>query len=84
MRANNLSVEKIVSALFTLTPDLRSDFPARAAREMGWTNVPLLCAQEIDVPGAQGRCIRVLLHVLTPLERGQVKHMYLREAVGLR
>ena len=82
--ANALEAEQIVSAIFTMTADLRSEFPALAAREMGWHEVPLLCTVEIDVPGSQQRCIRVLLHVNSPRTRAQVKHVYLREAVTLR
>ena len=84
MTANALQTGEIVSAIFTMTPDLRSEFPAHAAREIGWTDVPLLCAVEIDVTGSQKRCIRVLLHVESSRERGDVKHVYLREAVNLR
>ena len=81
---NALTTEQVVSALFTVTPDLRSDFPARAAREAGWGDVPLLCTTEIDVPDALPRCIRVLLHVETTAERSALRHVYLRGAAGLR
>ena len=60
---NALEVARIVSAIFTVTPDLRADFPARAAREQGWHDVPMICAQEIAVPGAMARVCRVMLHV---------------------
>jgi chorismate mutase len=82
--ANALETNQVVSAIFTLTQDLRSDFPARAARELGWNDVPLLCTVEIDVPGSQQRCIRVLLHVASERRREDVKHVYLRDAVTLR
>lgn len=77
---NQLQMDEIVSVFFTLTPDLNACFPARAAREMGW-DVPMLDMQEIDVPGALERCIRVLVHV----ESNQpVRHAYLRGATILR
>ncbi len=81
---NSLNIDDIASAFFTVTPDLRSTFPARAARELGWKYVPLLCAQEIDVPGSLPRIIRVLLHVNTEVESRKIKHVYLREAAQLR
>jgi chorismate mutase len=74
----------IVSAIFTTTPDLISEFPAYAARMYGWTDVPLLCAQELPVDGALGRCIRVLLHVETTRLRHEMRHLYLRDAILLR
>jgi chorismate mutase len=84
VQQNGVDVDDIVSVLFTMTPDLRGDFPAYAAREMGWLDVPLLCMAEIDVPGALGRCIRVLIHVMSDRQRGEIRHAYLREAVTLR
>ncbi|HED23694.1 MAG TPA: chorismate mutase [Firmicutes bacterium] len=84
VRINRLSTVDIAAAFFSVTADLNSAFPARAAREMGWIRVPLFCQQEIDVPGALGLCIRVLLLVNTTLKQEQVKHVYLREAVSLR
>jgi chorismate mutase len=84
VQQNGVDVDDIVSVLFTMTPDLRGDFPAYAAREMGWLDVPLLCMAEIDVPGALGRCIRVLIHVMSKRQRGEIRHAYLREAVTLR
>ena len=81
---NLLVLEDIVSAIFTVTPDLNADFPASSAREIGWDRVPLLCATEIPVPGAMERCIRVLIHVNTALGQEEIKHIYLREAVRLR
>ena len=82
--ANVLDVEYIASALFTVTPDLRAEFPAAAARRMGWTMVPLLNFTEIAVPGRLQRCIRVLLHVNTTRAQAEMVHVYLREAVSLR
>ncbi|MGE5551108.1 MAG: chorismate mutase [Bacteroidota bacterium] len=83
VRANNLAVDRIVSAIFTATPDLRAEFPAAAARQIGWQAVPLLDAVEIDKPGALPRCIRVLLHIEMASDAEPV-HVYLRDAVTLR
>lgn len=80
--ANALAPEQIVSAFFTVTPDIQIAFPAQAARAIGWRDVPLMCAVEIDVPGALERCIRVLLHVERPA--GAIRHVYLRGARELR
>jgi len=81
---NGLETDQIVSAWFTTTPDLRSVFPAAPARAMGWTEIPMMCASEIDVAGAQPRCIRVMLHVERPVGAAPVRHVYLREAIALR
>lgn len=81
---NALSPDRVISAIFTATHDLASEFPARAARELGWVDVPLLCAREIPVPGSLPRCIRVLLHVETDRAREHVEHVYLRDAAALR
>ena len=81
---NALTPDDIISAIFTVTDDLRSEFPARAARDLGWADVPLLCALEIPVPGALPRCIRVLLHAESPHARDAVRHVYLRDARVLR
>lgn len=82
-RANTLDTADVVSALFTVTPDLVAIFPAEAARLGGWQDVPLLCATEIGVPGALPRCIRVLLHV-TRWWSAPPRHVYLRDAARLR
>jgi chorismate mutase len=82
--ANNLRPEDVASALFTVTPDLHAEFPAAAARRMGWTMVPLLNFTEIGVPGRLQRCIRVLVHVNTSHTQNDMVHVYLREAVSLR
>ncbi len=82
--SNQIETKDIVSVLFSATPDLNSAFPARAARELGWTEVPLFCHVEIDVPGSLQRCIRVLVLVNTTLEQDQVEHIYLKETVKLR
>ncbi len=80
---NGVTSESVVSAFFTVTPDLVSEFPARAARDLGWNDVAMLCSTEIPVPGAIGRVIRVLLHVEMPLN-SSLKHVYLNGAEELR
>ncbi len=72
------------SVLFTATPDLNAAFPAEAARQLGWNETPLICAQEIPVPGALPRCIRVLIHWNCDLPQSAVRHVYLGEAARLR
>ena len=81
---NAMHPHEIVSAIFTLTPDLVSDFPALAARQLGWTDAALLCTMEIPVPKALARTIRVLIHVEFDEPRTTVTHVYLGEAVALR
>jgi chorismate mutase len=81
---NNLSAGQLISVVFTATPDLRSEFPAYAARMIGITDVPFLCASEIDVPGAMPRVVRLLAHVETDLDRESIRHVYLRGAAALR
>jgi chorismate mutase len=81
---NGLQSEDVASALFTVTPDLRSEFPAAAARRIGWTLVPLLNFTEIGVPGRLGRCIRVLVHVNTNVRQDEIEHVYLEGAITLR
>ena len=80
---NRLKPDQIISAQFTVTPDVKSAFPAKAAREAGWTAVPMLCTLEIDVPGALPRCIRVMVHANLPASQA-AEHVYLRGAVALR
>jgi len=79
-----LHSEDIASVLFTTTDDLNAAYPARAAREMGWNSVPMICSREIPVPGGLPRCIRVLLHWNTDLEQRAVRHIYLGAAARLR
>lgn len=81
---NDVEIDDIASVLFSLTPDLRAAFPAIGARELGWVQVPMLHFSEIDVPGALGRVIRVLMHVNTPRSQEAVEHVYLDQAVALR
>ena len=76
--------EEVASAVFTVTDDLTSTFPAQAARQMGWGLVPMLCAREIPVPDSLPRVIRVLVHWNTEIPQSEVKHVYLRDAVKLR
>jgi chorismate mutase len=84
--ANGFAPEDVESAIFTSSPDLTADYPARAARRLGWTEVPLLGATEVAVPPPTGlsRCIRVLLHFYTAKPQRSLKHMYLRDAAKLR
>jgi chorismate mutase len=84
MERNELSEDDIVSVLFTATGDVTSIFPATAVREIGFGDVPLLCAAEIAVPGAMPLCIRALLHVHTTKTRDEIHHVYLHGAQGLR
>ena len=81
---NGIAVDDIISVIFTVTADLTSAFPAMAAREMGWLDVPLLCTMEIPVPGALGHCIRVLVHAESDRPRSHIEHVYLGDAVVLR
>lgn len=80
----SLVPEDVASCIFTTTQDLKSEFPAKAARQIGWTEVPLMCAQEIPVVNSLKKCIRVLIHWNTDLSPKQINHVYLGEAVGLR
>jgi chorismate mutase len=80
---NALAAEDLVSCIFTLTPDLDAEFPAVAARRMGLSSVPLLCAREIPVPGALPKVIRVLIHAYVP-EGAKPEHVYLHDARKLR
>lgn len=84
MERNALTADDLISVVFTATPDLTSEFPAYAARQMGITDVPLLCATEIAVPGAMPRVLRLLAHVETDRPRADVRHVYLRGAANLR
>jgi len=81
---NGLTSEDLISVVFTATPDLTSEFPAYAARQLGFVDVPLMCATEISVPGAMPRVVRLLAHVETDLPRADVHHVYLRGAAALR
>ena len=82
--ANGFGTEDVSSILFTATPDLVAEFPARAARELGWSQVPLLCAQEIAKPDGPARIVRVLVSVETTRRQGEIVHVYLGGAACLR
>lgn len=84
IRQNGIAQEDVASAIFSCTLDLNAEFPALAARQLGWIDVPLLCTHEIAVPGSLGRCIRVLIHWNTSKSRQEIQHIYLRNAVKLR
>ena len=84
LEANDLENEDLISILFTVTPDLHSEFPAVAGRQIGLTDVPLMCMQEIAVPHALPRVLRLLAHVETALPRAELRHVYLRGAAALR
>jgi chorismate mutase len=84
IKANDIAVADIASAVFTTTRDLNAEFPAVAANKLGWTNVALMCGHEMDVPGSLGMCLRVLLHVNTEREPHELRHIYLRGAKALR
>lgn len=81
---NSVLNSDLISILFTATPDLVSAFPAAAARTLDLSDVPLICAQEINVSGAMSKVIRVMAHVSTDLARADIKHVYLRGAEALR
>jgi chorismate mutase len=82
--ANGIEPPDIASVYFTATPDLNAAFPAKAARQLGWLDTALMCAQEMDVPGQPPRCIRVLIHWNTGRPQAEIEHVYLRGAVALR
>jgi chorismate mutase len=84
IRQNDLHSEDVASAIFSLTEDLDAVFPAVAARTLGWTEVPLMCAREVPVPGSLRLCIRVLLHVNTTRSASEIHHVYIRGATNLR
>ncbi|MFG2719209.1 chorismate mutase [Streptomyces sp. NPDC048416] len=84
LERNGLTPDELISIWFTATPDLHSDFPAAAARRLGIADVPLICAQELDITGAMPRVVRVLAHVETSLDRSEIAHVYLGAAAALR
>ena len=84
LKRNAVEPADVISMLFTATPDLDAEFPAYAARRLGLTDVPLLCATEIAVRGAMPRVLRLLAHVETDRARSDIRHVYLRGAVELR
>jgi len=84
VKANSIRLEDVASAIFTTTPDLNAEFPALAARRLGWNDVALLCGHEMAVPGSLAMCLRILLHVNTDKRADQIVHVYLRGAQVLR
>ncbi|MFI7612897.1 chorismate mutase [Nonomuraea terrae] len=84
MERNELTPDDVISVLFTATPDLTAEFPALAARKLGFHEVPLICCTEIGVPGALPRVVRLMAHVETDRPRSEINHVYLRGAVALR
>ena len=84
IRRNAIDKEDIASAIFTTTPDLDAEFPALAARQLGWLDVPLLCGHEMATAGALSKCIRVLIHWNTEKSQSEIHHVYIRDAEKLR
>lgn len=85
LESNNIEEDDIVSVIFTLSPDLNADFPAKAARiHLGWDKTPMVCAMEVPVPGSLEKCIRVMITFYTTLSKNEVKHVYLGQAQALR
>ncbi|MFH1268240.1 MAG: chorismate mutase [Planctomycetota bacterium] len=84
IRQNGIEDEDVASAIFTTTPDLNAEFPALAARQLGWLHVALMCHHELQVPGSLRRCIRVLLHWNTKTPAEKIVHVYIKDAVTLR
>ncbi|MEO9593016.1 chorismate mutase [Rhodopirellula bahusiensis] len=84
IRRNEIDSADLASATFTVTKDLHSEFPALAARQLGWLEVPLLCGYEVSVEGSLPQCIRVLLHWNTTKSQSEIQHVYIRDAVKLR
>ena len=84
IRQNGIQADDVGTALFTTSPDLNAEFPALAARQLGWLNVPLMCGHEMNVPGSLQRCVRVLLNWNTEKTPQEIKHVYIKDAVQLR
>src|SRR5688572_6884932 len=84
IRQNDIFPTDVASAIFTTTPDLNAEFPALAARQLGWLEVPLLCGHEIQVPGSLSRCIRVMVHWNTEKPQNEIRHTYIHGAKALR
>jgi chorismate mutase len=84
MQANDLTVDDFISIFFTATSDLVSEFPAYAARQLGFDDVPLICARELEIEGSMPRVVRMLAHVETHMSRSEVTHVYLHGAARLR
>ena len=84
IRQNGILAEDVASAFFSTTSDLNAEFPALAARQLGWYDVALLCNHELDVPGSLRNCIRILLHWNTEASSSQIVHVYIKDAANLR
>ena len=84
MEANGLDVDDFISIIFTATSDLTSEFPAYAARQLGFSDVPLVCARELEIEGSMPRVVRLMAHVETDLPRADITHVYLHGAANLR
>ena len=84
IRHNEIEATDIASAIFTTTPDIDAEFPALAARQLGWLEVPLICSHEMTVPGSLPLCIRVLINWNTEKTQSEIEHVYVREAKRLR
>ena len=84
IRRNEINASDIASSIFSVTRDVDAEFPALAARQLGWLEVPLLCGYEIEVPGSLPKCIRVLIHWNTRKTQSEIHHVYIHEAVRLR
>lgn len=84
IRLNGIEPADVASAMFSTTVDLDAEFPALAARQLGWLEVPLICTHELDVPGSLRRCIRIMIHWNTPKTQHEITHVYIRDAVKLR
>ena len=84
VQANGIEQEDVASAVFTTTPDLTAEYPALAARLMGWRDVALLCGHEMAVPGGLDRCVRILLHWNTMQAASEIEHVYIHGASNLR
>ena len=84
IEANGIEMEEVACAIFTTTPDLNAEFPAVAAREMGWTRIALMCSHEMNVPGSARACIRILILYNTDKSLEEIVHVYIRGAENLR
>lgn len=84
MTSNDLVVDDFISIIFTATSDLTSEFPAYAARQLGFADVPLICARELEIDGSMPRVVRMMAHVETDLSRGEITHVFLHGAAALR
>lgn len=84
MSSNDLAVDDFISIIFTATSDLNSEFPAYAARQLGFSDVPLICARELEIEGSMPRVVRMMAHVETEASRQDITHVYLHGAAALR